>query len=434
MENFVDFDEYGNAVRGAFRNPESYIERVRENNMFDDRSLIADDDMTAESYYYLASKLPHDRRHYGHVRVPHHRDGKMKHYVVSGQMIHSMVPSFQAAATGYNAKENTFGTKYPEVSEDRDVHTTPMWRISTALNGNTMKVEAPIEGELFDQNVKKTDLHIGAPLEDENGKSFFSIHGISSLISASLKGGQSGSVFSFKPESSREELSVASKMAPALDDLKDKCHALPVGAEMLAPINKKLPASSPVHLVIEEHPATAFASTFTTTVDGKQVVKNSETVPLTNAAAHIAAMRVSAPIKDAMLNTLSGAYMAKRLQSGVAPITVEAFHGQGRAYKQIAAPHAAMENNHAVHEYTDEPAGTLFVGVRLNGSESVVCHVTSDADKQTMTTIRSAPSAASNATLTKVTNMNGRSYSAQRVESPFKKDVRGSGKALTFVH
>lgn len=424
MQEFVDFDEYGNAIRDFVHNPVSYMDRVRENDMFDDRSLVPADE-PSESYWTYGSRLPKERRHYGNVRVYH----KGKHYVVSGQMVHSVVPSFQQAASGYNMESGEAVTKYPIVSEDREVHTSPMWPVSTT--GSTMRVGAPLPDETFDQNVKKSELHIGAPIEGEDNKSFFSIHGISSLISASLKAGASATnVFSFKPEASKSELTIASKMAPALDSLKDKCHEMSVDAEMMGPINKKL--ASPVHLVIEEHPPTAFANTY---VDATtKATKTAETVPLTNATAHINAMKVSAPIKNAMIDTLAGTYMSKRLQSGVTPIKVEAFYGKGRAFNQVAAPQLPHEDNHRVHTYSDEPSGTMYVGLRLNDSDTVVCHVTTDADKQSMTTIKSVPSPVSDTMLTKVTNMNGKSFSAQRVQSPYKAGVRGTGKALTFVH
>jgi hypothetical protein len=435
MQNFVDFEEYGNVPRDFMSNPESFIDRLRHNGTYDDelaRTAIEGEDVVPESYIETTARLPKHAKHYYPVAVHH----KGKRYIVSGQMVHSLVPSFKQAASGWNAKEGEYGIKYPVVSEERDVHTSPMWKVSASANG-TMRVTPDLENT-FDQNIKNADMHVGAVIDGEDNKSFFSIHGLASLIGASLKGGRND-VFSFKPEASTKDLSIASKMAPALDNLKDNCHSMSVGAEMVAPINKKLAniASttggaplSPVHLVIEEGAATTFPSTFQVAGETKQ----SETVSLTAAAAHVNAMKISAPMKSAILQTLGGAYMEKRLLAGKNPVKAEAFYGNGRAYSQVATPHLSTEESHVAHNYTEEPASTMFVGVRLNNDESIVCHVTNDGTAQKMTTIKTVPSSVNDAMVTKVTNMNGKSFSAQRVQSSAPAGVRGAGRAFTFVH
>lgn len=426
MQNFVDFEEYGNVPRDFMSNPESFIDRLRQNGTYDDelaRTAIEGEDAVPESYATYQARLPAHKRHYYPVAV-HHRG---KRYTVSGAMVHSLVPSFQQAASGWNAKEGESCQKYPIVSEERDVHTSPMWHISAAANG-TMRVTADLENTC-EQNVKNPEVHVGAPIDGEENKSFFSIHGLASLIGASLKGGRND-VFSYKPEATTKDLTVASKMAPALDDLKDKCHAMPVGAEMAASINKKLiNGASPVHQIIEESAPVMFPTTYQSNGEAKP----SETVSLTSAAAHINSMKISAPIKSAMLKELGGAYMEKRLLAGSKTVKAEAFHGKGRAYSQVATPHISSEESHAAHTYTEEPAATMYVGVRLNDSETIVCHVTDDG-AQKMTTIKSVPSQVNDAMVTKVTNMNGKSFNAQRVQSPAQANVRGTGRAFTFVH
>ena len=428
MQNFVDFEEYGNVPRDFMSNPESFIDRLRQNGTYDDelaRTAIEGEDVAPESYLELQARLPKNKRHYYPVAVHH----KGRRYVVSGAMVHSLVPSFQQAASGWNAKAQEYGTKYPLVSEGRDVHTSPMWHISANSAKGTMAVTADLENT-FDQHVNNAEVHVGAPIDGEENKSFFSIHGLASLIGASLKGGKND-VFSFKPEASTKDLTVASKMAPALDDLKDKCHNMPVGAEMVAAVNKKLVAGgAPVHKIIEEGVPTTFPSTFQV----KGEMKESETMSLSSAAQHINALKISAPIKSAMLNTLGGAYMEKRLLAGSKPVKCEAFHGKGLAYSQTATPHLSTEETHVAHTYTDEPSSTMFVGVRLNDAETIVCHVTEENGAQKMTTIKSVPSQVNDAMVTKVTNMNGKSFNAQRVQSPAQANVRGSGRAFTFVH
>lgn len=434
MNSFVDFDEYTDTARDAFRNPGSFIERTRHNGTLDDTRLegeMYELNEVPESYVYQAAMMPSGqraRRRYGNVHLEH----KGKRHYVSGAMIHAMVPSFKAAAMGVDPKSGEILEKYPIVSEDRSVHTTPMWPVS-ASQSKEMRISAPLEnGEMFEQNVKNSDLHVGAVMEHpDNGSTFLSIHGVGALINQSLQAareaGAAVGVFSYKAPVSNKELTVATKMSPTLDNIRDGCHKMSVGTEMVAPINKKL--ELPVHTVLEEKPATYFASTY----KAGNEVKTTESTPVSNAVAHIQNMKVSAAIKDEMTSAIAGAYAAKRFVPGTPAMKVEAFYGKGLAYHQTGAVHLPSAEVNAAHTYTDEPVSTSFVGVKM-GDESVVCHVTEGVENAGMTTIRTCMSPNSETPYTKVTNMHGKVSNAFRVSAPIKEGERASGKSLTFVH
>lgn len=430
MQNFIDFDEYGGAVRDFTHDPGTFIERTRHNGTLDDAREELEMYDFPEDYSMQASMLRHGDQHqkrYGNVHVHHNK----RRYIVSGAMVHSLVPSFKTAAMGIDAKTGEVVEKFPVVSENREVHTTPMWNVSCG-QGEKMRVSAPLEGApTFDQNVKNSEMHVGAPIENE-GSTFLSIHGVGALINQSLQsardaGSAALGVFSYKAPVSNKDLTVATKMAPTLEGIRDGCHKMHVGTEMLSSVNKKLEV--PVHTVIEEKPATFFDKKIKIGAEMKEL----ESAPLTHAIEHIQNMKVSAAIKDEMTSALTGVYAAKRFVPGTPLMKVEAFHGKGMAYRQTGAVHLPNAETNAAHTYSEDPVSTSFVGVKVN-DDSVVCHVTQGVDNAGMTTIRTCMSPNSETPYTKVTNMHGKTSNAFRVSAPIKEGENAAGKSLTFVH
>lgn len=430
MQDIIDFDEYGGAVRDFTHDPATFIQRTRQNGTLDDAREEVELYDYPEDYSMQASMLRHGdlhKRRYGPVHVHH----KGRRYVVSGAMVHALVPSFKTAAMGIDAKTGEVVEKYPVVSEEHDVHTSPMWPVS-AGQGKEMRISAPIENAgNYDQNVKNSEMHVGAPIENE-GSTFMSIHGVGALIKQSLQSARDASsaalgVFSYKTPVSNKDLNVATKMAPTLETIRDGCHKMHVGTEMLAPINKKLEV--PVHTVIEEKPATFFDKKIKIGAEMKEL----ESAPLTHAVAHIQNMKVSAPIKDEMTAALTGAYAAKCFIPGRPAMKVEAFYGKGMAYHQTGTVHLPNADANAEHTYSDNPVSTSYVGVKLD-DDSVVCHVTNGVDNAGMTTIRTCMSPNSETPYTKVSNMHDKSSNAFRVSAPIKEGEKSSGKSLTFIH